>query len=48
VLAAVNIGGVVLSLVFSLVLIPALMRLFAARRATAAAPTPSAIVASST
>jgi len=47
-LAAVNIGGVVLSLVFSLVLIPALMRLFAARRATAAAPTPSAIVASST
>jgi len=29
-LAAVNIGGVVLSLAFSLVLIPALMRLFAA------------------
>jgi Cu/Ag efflux pump CusA len=30
-LAAVNIGGVVISLAFSLVLIPALMRLFAGR-----------------
>jgi len=30
-LAAVNIGGVVISLVFSLVLIPALMRLLRAR-----------------
>jgi multidrug efflux pump subunit AcrB len=37
-LAAVNIGGVVLSLAFSLVLIPALMRLFAARRAAEALP----------
>ena len=41
-LAAVNIGGVVLSLAFSLVLIPALMRLLAARAATPAQhPTPS-------
>ena len=47
-LAAVNIGGVVLSLAFSLVLIPALMRLFAARRGTAAAPAASAVVAPST
>ena len=39
-LAAVNIGGVVLSLAFSLVLIPALMRLFAARRQ--AVPLPAA------
>jgi multidrug efflux pump subunit AcrB len=31
-LAAVNIGGVIVSLVFSLVLIPALIRLFGARR----------------
>jgi Cu/Ag efflux pump CusA len=36
-LAAVNIGGVSVSLVFSLVLIPALMRLMHARRAPAAA-----------
>jgi multidrug efflux pump subunit AcrB len=46
-LAAVNIGGVVLSLAFSLVLIPALMRLSAARRTTAAAPAASAVVAPS-
>jgi multidrug efflux pump subunit AcrB len=38
-LAAVNIGGVVLSLAFSLVLIPALMRLLAARAATPAQQT---------
>jgi Cu/Ag efflux pump CusA len=37
-LAAVNIGGVVLSLAFSLVLIPALMRLLAARREAATLP----------
>jgi multidrug efflux pump subunit AcrB len=43
-LAAVNIGGVVLSLAFSLVLIPALMRLFAARRQPAAIPAGSAVV----
>jgi multidrug efflux pump subunit AcrB len=43
-LAAVNIGGVVLSLAFSLVLIPALMRLLATRRETVAAPTDSAVV----
>jgi len=36
-LAAVNIGGVVISLAFSLVLIPALMRLLAARRSLPAA-----------
>jgi multidrug efflux pump subunit AcrB len=36
-LAAVNIGGVVISLAFSLVLIPALMRLFAGRSALPAA-----------
>jgi len=41
-LAAVNIGGVVISLVFSLVLIPALMRLLRARRRTEAAPAPDA------
>ena len=44
-LAAVNIGGVVVSLVFSLVLIPALMRLMHARRqaraARAALPAPT-------
>jgi multidrug efflux pump subunit AcrB len=34
-LAAVNIGGVIVSLVFSLVLIPALIRLFGARQAAA-------------
>ena len=37
-LAAVNIGGVVVSLAFSLVLIPALMRLLAARRAAPCPP----------
>jgi multidrug efflux pump subunit AcrB len=37
-LAAVNIGGVIVSLAFSLVLIPALMRLLARRRHTAATP----------
>jgi multidrug efflux pump subunit AcrB len=36
-LAAVNIGGVIVSLVFSLVLIPALVRLFAARGSERAA-----------
>lgn len=45
-LAAVNIGGVVVSLAFSLVLIPALMRLLAARRTAAAAlPVPAPLVA---
>lgn len=44
-LAAVNIGGVVVSLAFSLVLIPALMRLLAARRtAPAALPLPAPLV----
>jgi multidrug efflux pump subunit AcrB len=45
-LAAVNIGGVVISLVFSLVLIPALMRLLRARgRAeTAAVPATASLV----
>src|SRR5882724_3984335 len=44
-LAAVNIGGVVVSLVFSLVLIPALMRLLHKRspRATTAATVPAAM-----
>ena len=42
-LAAVNIGGVIVSLVFSLILIPALIRLFAARRAV---PAPVAEAAS--
>jgi multidrug efflux pump subunit AcrB len=37
-LAAVNVGGVVLSLIFSLLLLPSLMRLFA-KRAPAAEPT---------
>ena len=37
-LAAVNIGGVVISLAFSLVLIPALMRLLASRARAATAP----------
>jgi multidrug efflux pump subunit AcrB len=46
-LAAVNIGGVVLSLAFSLVLIPALMRLLA-RPEAAPVPGPSAAVASRT
>jgi len=41
-LAAVNIGGVVISLVFSLVLIPALMRLLRARGRTEAAAAPDA------
>ena len=40
-LAAVNIGGVVLSLAFSLVLIPALMRLLASRRRALAEPLPA-------
>jgi multidrug efflux pump subunit AcrB len=44
-LAAVNIGGVVVSLVFSLLLIPALIRLFGARRAVPQAV--GAVVASS-
>jgi multidrug efflux pump subunit AcrB len=47
-LAAVNIGGVVLSLVFSLVLIPALMRLLAARGEVAPAPAESPVPAPST
>jgi multidrug efflux pump subunit AcrB len=47
-LAAVNIGGVVLSLAFSLVLIPALMRLLAARGAIAALPGRSAVAETST
>jgi multidrug efflux pump subunit AcrB len=46
-LAAVNIGGVVLSLAFSLVLIPALMRLLATRGETAAVPAGSAVVTAS-
>jgi len=41
-LAAVNIGGVIISLVFSLVLIPALMRLMDARRAALPASAPAA------
>jgi Cu/Ag efflux pump CusA len=41
-LAAVNIGGVVISLAFSLVLIPALMRLFAREQHVLAAATPAA------
>jgi multidrug efflux pump subunit AcrB len=44
-LAAVNIGGVVLSLAFSLVLIPALMRLLAARPEAAAVRGGPAVVA---
>jgi multidrug efflux pump subunit AcrB len=40
-LAAVNIGGVVISLAFSLVLIPALMRLFARRERLALADAPA-------
>jgi multidrug efflux pump subunit AcrB len=43
-LAAVNIGGVVISLAFSLVLIPALMRLFAARADTVPAPADASLV----
>ena len=53
-LAAVNIGGVVVSLVFSLVLIPALMRLLHKRAAratnltvTAAAVTPTTVIPTS-
>src|SRR5215472_12831221 len=46
-LAAVNIGGVVLSLAFSLVLIPALMRLLAARREPATVTGAPALVAPS-
>jgi Cu/Ag efflux pump CusA len=41
-LAAVNIGGVVISLAFSLVLIPALMRLLASRARQAPAVLPAA------
>jgi Cu/Ag efflux pump CusA len=44
-LAAVNIGGVVISLIFSLILIPALMRLLqghAARLSTAVTAAPVA------
>jgi multidrug efflux pump subunit AcrB len=40
-LAAVNIGGVVISLAFSLVLIPALMRLLARQRATEPSAAPA-------
>jgi multidrug efflux pump subunit AcrB len=49
-LAAVNIGGVVISLAFSLVLIPALMRLMHARHAVVATPAalPPAAPAAST
>src|SRR5215468_2885657 len=39
-LAAVNVGGVVVSLVFSLLLLPALMRLLQARTAAVVAPAP--------
>ncbi|MBV8402878.1 MAG: efflux RND transporter permease subunit, partial [Gammaproteobacteria bacterium] len=46
-LAAVNIGGVVLSLAFSLVLIPALMRLLSARRPAGAQLTAPALMAPS-
>jgi multidrug efflux pump subunit AcrB len=42
-LAAVNIGGVVISLAFSLVLIPALMRLLEKRTRAAVAPLPAAV-----
>jgi len=42
-LAAVNIGGVIVSLVFSLILIPALIRLFGAQHAV---PAPVAEAAS--
>jgi len=45
-LAAVNIGGVVLSLAFSLVLIPALMRLLAIQRQVAPAPAEPSLMAS--
>jgi Cu/Ag efflux pump CusA len=44
-LAAVNIGGVVISLVFSLVLIPALMRLLHLRGRAVAAAEPAASLA---
>jgi multidrug efflux pump subunit AcrB len=40
-LAAVNIGGVIISLAFSLVLIPALMRLLARRSRASPAPAPA-------
>jgi multidrug efflux pump subunit AcrB len=46
-LAAVNIGGVVISLVFSLVLIPALMRLLQARTRPVAAPLSTSVPADS-
>ena len=45
-LAAVNIGGVIVSLVFSLVLIPALMRLMHAKRRTQIATAPAAVTPS--
>jgi multidrug efflux pump subunit AcrB len=44
-LAAVNIGGVIISLAFSLVLIPALMRLAQRRTHTAAVPAGATVVA---
>jgi multidrug efflux pump subunit AcrB len=43
-LAAVNIGGVVISLAFSLVLVPALMRLLAARQRAITAPATASLV----
>jgi multidrug efflux pump subunit AcrB len=43
-LAAVNIGGVIVSLAFSLVLIPALMRLFASQRHALPAPAAPSLV----
>jgi Cu/Ag efflux pump CusA len=43
-LAAVNIGGVVISLAFSLVLIPALMRLLQARTRALAVPAGPSLV----
>jgi multidrug efflux pump subunit AcrB len=45
-LAAVNIGGVIVSLAFSLVLIPALMRLFATRREAMRSPAATSLVSS--
>jgi Cu/Ag efflux pump CusA len=44
-LAAVNIGGVIISLAFSLVLIPALMRLAQRRTHTAVVPAGATVVA---
>ncbi len=45
-LAAVNIGGVIISLAFSLVLVPALMRLLAARQRASVAPASATLVQS--